>query len=509
MKDITLQYAQSAPQRNLQLHPPRLRHALTRRTTLIAVLLVATTAVVFAIIYRPLPRLPDFDTFRTDQSRARTLCRRLDIPELPDITGLDEGGQRHFYDMFNRLRARPDDPDEYGWLGRVYEAQKFPEFADQLYRIAISKAPADHEWHYHLALLLENQGRVDEAEAEYRLAAERRPDFAPVHMRLAWRAAERGAPTEALQEIARYIELRPDDPFGYIEQAQLHFEQEHWDDLAVSLQTAASKGSLNRKAHRLLGALRRHQGNEKESRFHLLMSAKPLPGDDMADPLALLVRRLETYQNPVITRFTSLVDSARYADALAMRDQVIDAARAGNSLGSILGRLAECYRQTRQLKEAYDHALRARAELPDDPEPRALAALILMSAGRFPEAIADADAALTMNADHLIATYARGMSLMQLALQEHQRPPDQRAAEPPALLDAATRDLQRCVDADPVKLDYLVGLGTARALAGDFDTAQDLLTTASMVAPGDQKVLAYLARARDRQSFWPQPAANP
>ncbi len=456
-----------------------------------------------------LPELGDIESFRKDQAPAREICRKLRLPELPDISGIDAGGQNQFHAMFSRLRGRPDLHDEYGLLGQLYEAQQFPELAVELYHRAINMAPDDYEWHYALALRLAKDGRIDAAEAEFKQASELNPKYTPVWMHLAWRAVERDDTDAALGLIDRYIALRPEDPFGYVQRAQLRYDQGQWEAMQSDLEKAKAledqgRGHVGKQGHRLFGALYRHLGQQEKSRLHLLMSAERLPGGEMDDPVGIRVRQLQTSRYPLVTKLDGLIDSKRYRDALELADDLF--ARYGKDHPDypiIYGKLAECCRQLRDYRNAARYAFEACRLQPDRPEPYAELALIFVNVGKFAEALEAANKALELKPDMLVALYARALTQIQIAVMEKNFPPPQGQADPAARLAGVIEDLEQCIKKDPIELSYLVGLATAHGMLGHFDQANRLLDAALCVSPNDENTRKLKARAEARQSFWP------
>ena len=122
-----------------------------------------------------LPELGPLEHFRQQQQTAREICRQLRLPELPDVSSIDAAGQEFFYHAFQGLRHDPHDPAHYGLLGRLYEAQTFPEHAAALYRRTIDLDPGDYQWHYQLGLLLQRESDLVGAAHQFDLASRLSP----------------------------------------------------------------------------------------------------------------------------------------------------------------------------------------------------------------------------------------------------------------------------------------------------------------------------------------------
>jgi len=104
-----------------------------------------------------------------------------------------------------------------------------------------------------------------------------------------------------------------------------------------------------------------------------------------------------------------------------------------------------------------------------------------------------------------VALYARGLTQVQIAVVEKNPASAPSQADPQARLALAVEDLEKCVQAEPVNLSYLVALATAHAMLEHFDRADKLLETALRVSPNDRNTRILKAKAEARQSFWPVP----
>jgi len=450
-----------------------------------------------------LPDLDPLEAFRKDQSAARSLCRQLHIPELPDISEIDPAGQEQFYGAFQRLRAGPNDANQYGLLGQLYAAQRFSELSVTLLERAAGMAPDDYEWTYSLALQLEKTGQFERAKRLYIKTSQLNPDYTPVWMRLAWRAVDKNDRDAAKTYLDRYITQRPDDPFGYVERAQFHYDDDKLDAVQQDLKKAQSAGPIGRKGHRLLGAMYGRRNRPDDRTFHLQMS-KGARSLELDDPLAITVRRLETVRNPVISRLHGLVESQRWADALAVSDQALKAAPDQKARGTVLGAISECHRQLGDYQQAYQVALQACQASPDKPEPFVSVALSLVFGTRdgLPAALNAANKALELDPELDTAHYARGLILIQVAQRIAELPPDSQPVEERArLLKHAIDDLEYCISQKPVDLNYLIALATAHGMADHFDRAAKLLDTAIRINPNDPKIIDLKRKVDARQPF--------
>jgi len=408
--------------------------------------------------------------------------------------------------MFRRLRTRPQDPEEYVLLGQLYEAQRFPKHALELYRRGVELGPGCFKAHYQLGLRLADDGQSKEADTAFARAAEIDPDYAPVWIRRARRAAERNDPQAALAFVERYVALRSKDPVGLVERAKVQVSLERWEAAKADLDRAGKLGPVGRVGHRLYSTVYRNLDRPDDGRFHALMSAEVPLDAPMDDPIALMVRRLATFKEPQLTRFASLVDAGRYKDAIAVAEaeEFFVRRKDDGGFGIICGKIAECYRQLGDLTFALVYGEQSRRAMPDAAAPHASMALTYLSGGHFPQTLTAVNRALAIDPDTHVALYARGLARIQFAVRDMAARAGRTEAGPRARLEGAVADLERCVRQKPVNHGYLVALATAYGMQGNHERADVLLTTALRIRPDDPKTIALKRRAERGQDFWPE-----
>lgn len=461
-----------------------------------------------------LPGLGDLDSFREDQSPARVISKRLGLPQFPDITGIDEDGQKQFYNMFLQLRDEPKNHDKYGLLGQLYEAQKFPELAIQAYQRAIAAAPDDYEWHYALALRLAADGEEQHATDAFLKASQLEPTYAPVWIRLAEMAEARQEYQEGLELVEKYVQLRPTDPFGYIRRARFHDHLGQPDRVMADIEKASALGThagqpgpIGPQGHRMLAKVYHDLGREQDRTFHSLMAADSRqPTPTMDDPIALMVERLATYRKPLLAKLNRLVGLGDWQEAVALTDDIVAQHKNDHDFASACGQLAECYRHLGQFDKAIEFAEKACELAPQLPRSYAALALAHFDAGNLSDALVEANKSLAIDPNLDVALYVRGLTLKQLALAESRLPPGLRSEDPVQRVEQAVSDLDRCVEQKPVNFDYLLNAGSAHGLLGHYDRAIDLLDTALRIRPHHSRAVLLRRMAAEGESFWPADA---
>ena len=450
-----------------------------------------------------LPELGQLEQFRKQQT-AHEICRQLHLPAMPDILHIDAAGQELFYHAFQGLRHDPHDPAKYGMLGRLYEAQTFPEHAVTLYRRAIELDPDDYQWHYQLALLLEKESDLVSAAHQFDLASQLNPKFAPVWIRRAWLNIEQGRPGEALELIDRYIELRESDPFGYVQRAKVFVDLKKWELVKRDLDQARNLGPIGRQGHRLLSRYFAKQENAEESHFHSALSTEAVAGGTMADPLAAMPMELATFRHPVMTRFFTFVESEMWREALKLSNQVLAKYEPGSKdHAQICGRIAKCHYRLGNFTRAETFLQRALATFPDDAPAHALYAQLAVQTGRLELAVEYAEKAIGSDPDLLSALHARSMARIGLASQWFSNPVSRpTAVDPHQTIALALADIEKCLEREPVNATYLMILATAQGMLEDYAEATQSLDKALRISPNDDFLQMLKRRAEAHESFW-------
>jgi len=363
-------------------------------------------------------------------------------------------------------------------------------------------SPDDSKWHYLLGVLLAEGGELETAGAAFRRSCELKPDYAPVWMRLTWRAMDRNDMKAALDNISRYIQLRPRDAMGHVQRARVHLHRQDWTGMQQDLRRAQSLGPIGKQGHRLLGVLYKHLGRDEDSEFHLWMSAEQQAGGRLNDPAALEIEQLKTYQDPLVVRFVSLVERERYREATLLADELLALHEGTPDYGLFCDQISICYRGVNDYQTAYRYAKMTRDALPKRPIGYVSLAFALGGLGRFDEALVEADRALKIDALDVLAHYVRGVVLIELAIGDHLRGPQQQAAARQRLAQAVD-DLSQAVDDRPLEVKYLKGLARAHALLAQYKQADRLLTRALRVEPARQDLVGMKAAVEARADFWP------
>ncbi len=458
-----------------------------------------------------LPDMGDLEDFREDPSPAAEISQKLHLPELPDLTEFDPAAQKHFYDLFALIRQNPKNPEIYGVLGQLYQAQNLEERAESLYRRTIDRMPDDHRWHYLLGTLLAEQGQSDEAARALATASEHDPSYAAVWIRLSQHAIENGKPEEAIAHVDKFIALRPEDPYGYVRRAQLQQGLERWDTMREDLETARRLGPIGPLGHRLLSIVYRQLGSDEEAEVHAKLALdRTLQQANLEDPLVDAVRLLTTTRYPDLQRFEQFLAAGKLAEAAELGQAIMGKYEDDPVVfGRNATQLAACLRGLGQFQEALDWVQRAQKASPDRPETYTTAGWIYLDLNQPEDALKQAQAALEIEENAADAYFVRGNAYMQLAVREGALVHGSHSPKVREPIGRAVEAFDRCVALNPVRLHYLMGAAKAHGMAGQPRKVIELMETALEVEPGFPQALQMKAIAERQLAAATQPATIP
>jgi tetratricopeptide (TPR) repeat protein len=169
---------------------PRLRHANTPRSALVAAVLAVAVFV-------------NWPMLSTDLMRAIT---EHNLGAALQSDGRLDEAIEHYR---RAITVRPDYAPAYNNMGAVLRAKGQVADAVTSYEQALARRPDYPEAHYNLANLLLDQGRLDDAIGHFRSALQSSPG-PDVHNNLGIALAARGQTSEAITEFRHALRLDPD-----------------------------------------------------------------------------------------------------------------------------------------------------------------------------------------------------------------------------------------------------------------------------------------------------------
>ena len=334
-----------------------------------------------------------------------TLCRLGELEEAVRVLG-EVLAKRpdHVAALFNRAQAllglgqpapaRADlerallrKPDlEAGWLalGGALAALRDPAGAERAYRRAVALRDASPAAHYNLALLFQEQGRIEEAIAGYRKTLARDPRFAAAHNNLANALRQAGRAAESFGHYEEALRADPQLADAYANYGTALQEAGRVAEAVRLLERAAALKPASAQIQNNLGiayyAVNRLA--DAEAAHRRALAAQPdfyEALNNLANALAALGRDDEAmaYYHKVIERAPGHADAhsnlglqlqergaideamASYARALALKPDHADALNNQGYLLQEQGRRAEAMVLYRRALEANPRSARA------------------------------------------------------------------------------------------------------------------------------------------------------
>ncbi|MFQ5492004.1 MAG: tetratricopeptide repeat protein [Phycisphaerae bacterium] len=174
-------------------------------------------------------------------------------------------------DHIQRVEEAPDDAEEHGQLGLVYEANNLWVEAGQCFANAAALNPDNPTWPHHQALVHWQNGNMDAAVALLQENTTRHPDFAPGLHRLGYAQLHQGRLDAASQSFERFIQRIPDQPHGYVGLAEVRIKQQQYADAVDLLHKALAMSGESKTAHYLLGQAYRALGKLDQAKEELTL----------------------------------------------------------------------------------------------------------------------------------------------------------------------------------------------------------------------------------------------
>ena len=238
--------------------------------------------------------------------------------------------------------------------------------SETLWRYTLSLGPSITA-HYHLALLLDKRGAVEEAMEHYRRALEIKPDSAEARSGLAQALVRREKFAEAVEHYRRVLQIRPDDSATHVNLANALVAQGRAQEALQHYQQAAAIDPANGNAYFNLGNMFARMGQAEKARQSYSDAVRVQPGHSDAH---------FSLANALVNQ--GRIDEAvpHYQAAMKYRP---DFAEAYHNLGRVLAAQG-------QLEKAIDHFRQALAIQPDFAEAHASLSQALAEQGRTDEA---------------------------------------------------------------------------------------------------------------------------
>lgn len=333
---------------------------------------------------------------------------------FPSLDDLEPVVAQQLRDVRVRLeqasRTRTATATTYGEAARHYHAYALWPTAEACYRQAVRLQPDAWRWDYLLAVVLEEQGRLDEAATHLERALAGPDKYVPGLARVARLELGRGQPQRAAERLAPVLRARSIDPavlalWGEVALA-LGRPQDSVDALGRAL---AEKPEATRLRYPL-GLAYRALGQAERARQEIAAAGRVglKPRDPLLEGVQALRRGEQAFLREGLTAFRAGdLEGAAAAFERALASSEGRSKTALVNLATIEGRRGHSDAALALLE-------RARAVAPDDALVLANLGALLVHAGRVEDAVLALRRALTLDPADGVARLELGLALLLL-----------------------------------------------------------------------------------------------
>jgi tetratricopeptide (TPR) repeat protein len=232
---------------------------------------------------------------------------------------LDEQGKldQAIAEYRKALWFKPMQEQAHIFLGTALGKQKKAEEAAAHYRAALKVNPDSAVAHNNLAKLLHSQGRLDDAIAHYSAAIECDPTLAQAHNNLGILLLQKGRLAEGTAQLREALRLKPDDAETQVNLAQALAQQEQWTEAADLFARTVTPATADPHIHCQYAVALAHLGRTREAMSQYASAL--LLQQDLPDALDGLSWILATDANPAFRNATEAVRMSQHACELTGR----------------------------------------------------------------------------------------------------------------------------------------------------------------------------------------------
>ncbi len=255
--------------------------------------------------------------------------------------------------VYREARARPADAAAVGSLARLLHAWEQWDAAHEAYARAASLAPAEFDWRYLDACVLERLARPADAAARLREAITIRPDYLPARVKLADALLNAGKTEDSrtmFTALLREPQAKPEALFGL---GRIAAAEGKHDQAIEKIQQAISLFPEWGAAHYALALSLRALGRRDEAQLALQRHAQyGAQWPAVEDPLLAGVSALRSDPGARLRRGQKLADTGDVSDAIAEYEAAL---AADPSLAIAHANLIQLYGRSENWTKAEEH----------------------------------------------------------------------------------------------------------------------------------------------------------
>ena len=355
-----------------------------------------------------------------------TATPSLQAVALPDLTAADEGVREQAKEMYTALlqamksgAGGAELANAYGRLAMFLHAAEYFDAALPGYQDAAALQPNDARWPYYMGLLYNTTGRGAEAVAAFQRALMLTPDDVPTMIRLAQLHIDQGHPDEAEPLLTRASAQEPRSVPALAALGQVALARGQYQEAVRRFEAALAIDPGALSLHAPLANAYRALGQPETAAAHLKQwrNREIVIADPRREALDLQLRSGLSYE----LRGLKAMRAEDWKGAAAAFREGLTVAPAGStasrSLHHKLGTALYMGGDPRGAVQQFREVLRsAPAEGPDESAAKANYSLgvLMMSGGRFDQAVAYLSAAVKYQPNYAEAHLALGDALRRV-----------------------------------------------------------------------------------------------
>ena len=435
----------------------------------------------------------------------------LEPPLLTDLDRLEPALAEQIRVQVRAVRDDPDDAENHGQLGILYQAHGYPDLAKRCYENALHADGSQPRWRYHWAALVTAQGDTAGAESALREVIATAPNYAPAHERLALVLLDRNAHREAADWFHHVIRLRPQAPQGYIGLGKVDLALGRPESAANWLLKGVAVGPANTEAHYLLGRAYRRLGRREEAEVEFARG-RGRKTELLTDPWLSAIAQARVTHTARFELATDLLERGRTDEAAQLFETLLELEP---DSANVMNNLSVAYLRLGRLDDA-EHILNQALQVEGGHYAiHDSLARVLLAKGESHAALAHAEEATRLAPTIGRAAFTKGFTLTRLgryeeALQTFQQVARLDARNPNVHVnigqllghferwDDAVEAFKHAVAYRPQCVETRYDLGMAYSRAGRFEESFDTFQNTLELDPDNERVKDMLEWTRAR-----------
>ncbi len=200
-----------------------------------------------------------------------------DPPRPASMIGIDPLLIGAIHERLDRVTKNRNDPDAWGQLGILYEANGYRNLAIECYAKAFDLDRTRPRWRFHWGLRKKESGEFSEANTAFQDVLSLRPNHAPTYEQIGKIALHQMELDQAEVACKKVIELRPNEAGSYVGLAEAYIAAENYEKALPLLDRALRLNPRSRMPYFLRGQTYRALGRVEEAAVDLRRGAGSIP----------------------------------------------------------------------------------------------------------------------------------------------------------------------------------------------------------------------------------------